>query len=304
MPSHKIIIAVEDQDAARTLSGALSDLTFPPPDALTLFETASGWVIEGYYSDPPDTASLLQQLAAAVPFPVPPIVETSVPDENWVAVSQAALPPVTAGRFTVYGSHDRGSVPRGPNSLLIDAGEAFGTAHHATTQGCLLALDRLTRQRSFDRVLDLGCGSGVLAIAAVHALPNACIEASDNDPQAILVARTNARVNGVAGRIRMRVADGIPRSSTRGGRYDLILANILADPLIRLAPDLARALVPGGVAVLSGLLVRQAAQVIAACRSQGFALITHRRIAGWSTLTLLNSRSAGSSLSGPPTLLA
>src|SRR5690606_32257980 len=202
-----------------------------------------------YYSGRPDCDAIAGQIGGMLPFPVPHIDVVAVPDENWVEVSQSALPPVTAGRFTIHGSHDRGVVPRGPNSLLIDAGEAFGTAHHATTQGCLLALDELTRRRGFQRVLDLGCGSGVLAIAAARALPRAEIEASDNDPQAIAVARANARCNGVAGRIRMRVAEGLPRGRIRDGSYDLILANILADPLVALAPDVARALAPGGVAV-------------------------------------------------------
>ncbi|MCL4766952.1 MAG: 50S ribosomal protein L11 methyltransferase [Hyphomicrobiaceae bacterium] len=304
MTSCKITMAVDGLDAARTLTGALTDLIEPAPDALTLFEAEAGWVVEGYYPDLPDIEELARRLGAVLPFPVPRIVETAVPDENWVAVSQAALPPVTAGRFTVYGSHDRGLVPRGPNTLLIDAGEAFGTAHHATTQGCLIALDRLTRRRRFARVLDLGCGSGVLAIAAARALPRALIEASDNDPQAIAVAGTNARVNGVAGRIRLRIADGLPRGRTRESRYDLILANILADPLVELAPGMARALAAGGVAVLSGLLVRQAAAVAAAYRSHGLVLASHRRQAGWSTLTLVRRRSAGRSPSDPSTLSA
>lgn len=304
MPSYKITIAVDDHDAARTLAGALSDLVLPSPDALTQFESESGWVVEGYYPDRPDLSSLTRQLGAAIPFPVPQIAEAEVPDENWVAISQAALPPVSAGRFIVHGSHDLGMVPRGPNTLLIDAGEAFGTAHHATTQGCLIALDRLARSRSFERVLDLGCGSGVLAIAAARALPHARIDASDNDPQAIAVARTNASLNGVARRIRLRVANGLPRGRTRESSYDLILANILADPLIGLAPDLAWALAPGGTAILSGLLVRQAAQVIAAYRSHGFSIVAHQQHAGWSTLVLLRTSSATSIPSGLPMLSA
>lgn len=301
MPSYKITIAANDQQMARTVSGALLELIAPSPDAVTTFEAAQGWLVEGYYSGPPDRDALTRQLVAMLPFPVPRIEVVVVPDENWVAVSQAALPPVTAGRFTIHGSHDRGVVPRGPNSLLIDAGEAFGTAHHATTQGCLLALDELTRRRGFQRVLDLGCGSGVLAIAAARALPRAEIEASDNDPQAIAVARANARCNGVAGRIRMRVAEGLPRGRIRDGSYDLILANILADPLVALAPDVARALAPGGVAVLSGLLVRQAERVIAAYLARGFAVVDHRRLSGWSTVTLLKDRRAAARPAGPPT---
>ena len=290
MPSYKIAMAASDQDMARSLSGALSDLVEPPPDAVTTFESGDGWIVEAYYAEHPDSERLTKELGALLSFAVPQIEVVEVPDENWVAISQAALPPVTAGRFTVHGSHDRGLVPRGPNTLLIDAGEAFGTAHHATTQGCLIALDRVTRRRQFESVLDLGCGSGVLAIAAARALPGARIEASDNDPVAISVARTNARLNGVAGRIRMWVADGLPRSRVREGSYDLILANILADPLVALAQDVARALKPGGVVILSGLLVRQAEYVIAAYRSHGFSLVDHRRLASWSTLTLIKDR--------------
>ena len=290
MPSYKIAMAASDQDMARTLSGALSDLVEPPPDAVTTFESGDGWIVEAYYAEHPDSERLTKELGALLSFAVPQIEVVEVPDENWVAISQAALPPVSAGRFTIHGSHDRGLVPRGPNTLLIDAGEAFGTAHHATTQGCLIALDRVTRRRQFESVLDLGCGSGVLAIAAARALPGARIEASDNDPVAISVARTNARLNGVAGRIRMWVADGLPRSRVREGNYDLILANILADPLVALAQDVAWAVKPGGVVILSGLLVRQAEYVIAAYRSHGFSLVDHRRLAGWSTLTLIKDR--------------
>jgi len=227
MPSYKISATISDKEAARTLSGALSELVFPPPDAMTMFEAGEDWLVEGYYNEAPDLQGLSHQLGAVLPFPVPPLRLEEVPDENWVAISQAALPPVTAGRFIVHGSHDIGRVPRGPNTLLIDAGEAFGTAHHATTQGCLMALDELSRKRQFERVLDLGCGSGVLAIAASRVLRGAQIDASDNDPVAIAVARSNARRNGAATCIRMRVAEGIPRG-TLPGTYDLILANILA----------------------------------------------------------------------------
>ncbi len=301
MPSYKITIAVDEQEMARTLTGALENLIEPSPDALTQFEAGEGWLIEGYYQERPDLAALTRELGAVLGFSPPAIGIEEVPDENWVAISQAALPPVSAGRFTVHGSHDLGKVPRGPNTLLIDAGEAFGTAHHATTQGCLLALDELTRRRSFDRVLDLGCGSGVLAIAAARALPNARIDASDNDPQAIAVAHTNARLNGEAGRIRLRVAEGLARGRTRAASYDLILANILADPLVALAPDLAHALAQGGIAVLSGLLERQAASVIAAYRSHGFSLLGNRRLAGWATLVLIRGpRAADACPSAPP----
>ena len=294
MRSHKISIAISDSDQARTLTAALSEFVEPTPNAITQFEAGDGWVIEAYYNEPPDRASLHQQLSAFTNFDVPEIAEVEVPDENWVAISQAALPPVSTGRFTVHGSHDRDRVPRGPNTLLIDAGEAFGTAHHATTQGCLLAIDRMSRQRAFSRVLDLGCGSGVLAIAAARALPHAHIEASDNDPLAIAVAKSNAELNSVAGRIRFSVANGMPgRKPLQTRRYDMIVANILADPLIELAQDISEALVPGGILVLSGILNRQAADVLAAYRCRGLSRLNHQRLAGWSILTLVKRSERG-----------
>jgi ribosomal protein L11 methyltransferase len=294
MRSFKISIATEESDHARTLTGALSEFVTPAPDAITQFEAGTGWVIEAYYGEVPDLASLRQQLNSFANFEIPEIVRVDVPDENWVAISQAALPPVSAGRFTIHGSHDRDRVPRGPNTLLIDAGEAFGTAHHATTQGCLLAIDRMTRQHAFSRVLDLGCGSGVLAIATARALPHAHISASDNDPLAIAVARSNAELNSVAGRIHFSVAHGMPgRKPVRRHRYDLIVANILADPLIGLAGDISEALVPGGILVLSGILNRQAADVSAAYRCRGVSLLNHQRLAGWSILTLIKRDGRG-----------
>ena len=218
---------------------------------------------------------------------LPPFVVEDVPDLNWVAISQAALPPVAAGRFVVHGSHDRGRVARGPTTILIDAGEAFGTAHHATTLGCLLAIDRLTRSEAFDTVLDLGCGSGVLAIAIAKALPGADIIATDMDVQSVKVAAENMRVNGVANRIATAVATGVAHPWLRQSPpFGLVVANILAGPLIRLAPALARTVARSGTLLLSGILIPQAPQVIAAYRASGFQLERHDRIVGWSTLTL------------------
>jgi ribosomal protein L11 methyltransferase len=209
-----------------------------------------------------------------------------VPDLNWVAISQAALPPVHAGRFTVHGSHDKGRIPRGPNTILIDAGEAFGTAHHATTLGCLLAIDRLARSRPFANVLDLGCGSGVLAIAAARSMPAARLIATDMDLQSVTVAAENIRINGTARQISVICANGIAHPDVRRrAPFDLLIANILAGPLVKLAPDLARSVTPGATLVLSGILIPQAHEVIASYLAQGFRLDRHDRIAGWSTLT-------------------
>lgn len=294
MTIHKLTCDVADRDVARTLAGALQELVMPAPHALTLFEqpgadgAAATWRIEAYYDEAPDPAALSAELRAVAGVPVPPLAVAPVEELNWVAMSQAALPPVAAGRFTVHGSHDAGRVARGPNAILIDAGEAFGTAHHATTFGCLSAIDRLTRRRRFRKVLDLGCGSGVLAIATARMLPRARIFATDLDVQSIVVAKSNMQLNGVGGRIAALVADGLAAPELRrAGRFDLLIANILAAPLIMMARDLRRAVAPGGMLVLSGLLVHQAAEVIAAYVAAGFQLTEHRRIHGWSTLTLV-----------------
>ena len=279
---------IADKSDAHTLAGALQDLIEPTPDALTLFEHgATAWRIDAYYGDKPDGERLAAQLTAITGLNVAPFAVADVPDENWVAMSQAALPPVYAGRFVIHGSHDRGRVAHGPNSILIDAGEAFGTAHHATTSGCLAAIDRVVRRRVYENVLDLGCGSGVLAIAVARLLPRALILASDLDRPSVAVAAENARLNGVAGRIHVFAAAGLDHPFIRhAGRFDLLIANILAGPLIGLSKVIARAVQPGGTLLLSGLLIPQAAQVIAAYRAAGFRLERHDQVYGWSTLVL------------------
>lgn len=288
MPACKLSLTTPDAAQARALAGALENLLEPPPDAVTQFEEGpAAWRIEAYFSEAPDLDAIRPLLEDAAGVAMPNLQLDEIPDLNWVAISQAALPPVSAGRFTVHGSHDRGRIPQGPNTILVDAGEAFGTAHHATTQGCLKAIDRLTRIATFANVLDLGCGSGVLAIAAARALRGARILATDNDPEAIAVAARNAAENGVRARIAFACASGLTHPWLRhAAPFDLIIANILAGPLCMLAPDVAKAICPGGVIVLSGILNPEAAQVRATYVAHGFALIDHQRIAGWSTLTL------------------
>jgi ribosomal protein L11 methyltransferase len=285
MLRYKIALGVNESAPARTLAAAFSEIVHPAPEAVALFDAGSGWLIEAYYPGPVEAQGLARQLADLLGTTLPAVTVVPVPDANWVALAQAALPPVTAGRFTVHGSHDRHRVARSPYTIEIEAGEAFGTAHHVTTQGCLEALCSLARLTPFRRVLDLGCGSGVLAIAAARSLPRAMVTATDRDRVAVKVASANARLNGVLSRVRFAVADGLSHAR-RGQSYDLVLANILAGPLIALAPAMAKIVAPGGRVVLSGLLIPQAAQVIAAYRCAGFQLLVHRRAAGWSTLTL------------------
>lgn len=291
---YKLVLSTADRDEAYRTASALGELIEPPADAVAIFETPghdngappTGWRVDAYFIEEPDADALAEAIASLTGSARPDLALEAVPDENWVALSQAALPPVTAGRFTVHGSHDRARVARGPWSIEIDAGEAFGTAHHATTLGCLMAIDRAARARPFRDVLDLGCGTGVLAVAAQRCVPGARVLASDIDPVAVRVAAANARANG-ATRIRVIVADGLPRPMpSRARRNDLLIANILARPLVLLAGGIAKAVAPGGVLVLSGLLTSQARSVLGAYLPRGFSVLQHQRIAGWSTLTL------------------
>ena len=221
--------------------------------------------------------------------PPSPLTVETIADENWVVKVQSRLAPVAAGRFLIHGSHDATAplvLTRGRRALLIDAGEAFGTAHHATTRGCLIALDQLLKRGRLARILDIGTGAGTLALAAAAACPGAHIRASDIDPVAITVARANARRNRVGGRVEFIVAAGLDHPRLRGQCADLVFANILAGPLIRLAPAIAARVANGGALVLSGLLSSQAREVGNAYRARG--LVPERRLDldGWATLVL------------------
>lgn len=287
MTFKKFAADFSDRAQAYATGNALQDLLEPPPDAVTVFENGpERWRIEAYFDTAQGERDLASELAPLLPGLLPEFSAEEVPELNWVAISQAALPPVRAGRFTIHGSHDFGRVARGPNTILIDAGEAFGTAHHATTLGCLLAIDRLARSHAFGSVLDLGCGSGVLAIAIAKSLPAARIVAADMDAQSVKVAAENVRLNGVARQIRVTQASSTMHPEIRSrAPFDLLIANILAGPLVRLAPELSQALDRGGTLVLSGILIPQAPEVIASYGAHGFSLRRHDRITGWSTLT-------------------
>ena len=283
----KLRIPVADLDTGRSVSGLLGEVIKPGPLAVTLFEDKPpAFVVGAYYEHEPSTCDIDGALAHLSMRIGRATVET-VPDENWVAISQAALPPIHAGRFIVHGSHDRARVGLRPLAIEIEAGEAFGTGHNATTSGCLEMIDALTRRHRFGRVLDLGCGTAILAIAAARALPHARVAASDNDPVAINIATANTHLNRVAARVRVVVAAGFEHPLLRRPQsFDLVLANILPRPLIALAPAMRRALRPGGIAVLSGLLNHQAHQVRAQYHAAGLRLLSVRRHAGWTVLAL------------------
>lgn len=283
---HRARITIDDTRDARTAAALLEEAVTQVPLAVSLFEVpGGGWTVDAYYENE-ITRSTVADLSG-LPQGDPRITIEDVPEENWVSISQAGLPPVVAGRFLVHGSHDRAIGRHKRNAIEIDAGEAFGTAHHATTLGCLLAIDRITRRGHYGRVLDLGCGSGVLAIAAARVLPQAAVIASDFDPEAIRVARENVRKNGLARRVMLVAAPGLDHPALRRrAPFDLVVANILAEPLIDLAQLLAGVIRPRGTIVLSGILHAQAASVLAAYSAAGFARERFDWLNGWVTLTL------------------
>jgi ribosomal protein L11 methyltransferase len=214
------------------------------------------------------------------------VVSEQIEDADWVAQSLAGLDPVEAGRFLVHGSHDRDKVPADVIGIQVEAALAFGTGHHGTTRGCLLAFEQLLQERRPQRILDLGTGTGVLAIAAAKALRQEIL-ASDIDPVSVGIARENAALNDVGSIVRVVEADGLDDPAIAGDApYDLVFANILAGPLIALAPDIARVVAPGGTVILSGLLAEQEAMVTDAYRAQGLTVVERTPLDAWMTLTL------------------
>jgi len=268
-------------------SDAISVAAFEDPAA----DGADGalWRVELLHQAEPDREALAARIAPLaersglrqIELAVVPVAAT-----DWLARTAESFPAQPIGRFWVHGSHITAPPPKGAVPIQLDAGLAFGSGEHATTQGCLLALDQLAGRRRFRRVLDLGCGSGILAIAAAK-LGAARVVAADNDPLAVAVARENAARNRIGYRIRCLTSEGYrnPLLSTFGP-YDLILANILADPLCALARDCARHLAPGGITVLSGLLDRQAERVLAAHRRHRLRLRDRVTIGIWSSLVM------------------
>jgi ribosomal protein L11 methyltransferase len=290
MPLFKLRFGASGLEPGGAAANLLTELASPRALAVTLFEGGpASFVVEAYYATKPSLEAIAEALSALAGGLGEAVLE-AVPDQNWVALSQASLPPIAAGRFLVHGGHDRARAGARRTAIEIEAGEAFGTGHNATTALCLEAIDRLTRRRGFARVLDLGCGTGVLAIAAARVLPRARVLAVDNDPLAAAIARENARLNGVGRRVRVIGASGFAHPLLRPARaFDLVLANLLPGLLVELVPALRRALRPRGVAVLSGLLDHQACEVAAIYRAAGFRLMARSRRAGWTVLTVVRA---------------
>lgn len=286
MPLFRATTTVPGEATAIALRDALDELpTAPLASEVHDHDDGSGaWDAGGLFDGRPDAAGLA--LLAAM-HRAPDFRVECVDDRDWMAQVRAELTPVAAGRFVVFGRHDRARVPVNRIGLEIEAAQAFGTGHHASTQGCLLALDRLARAGFVARrVADIGGGTGVLAMAAARLWPAQAL-AGDIDAVATATARANAAANGVAGRVACITAAGLrhPRLLA-AAPFDLVFANILAGPLRRMAPQLARAQRPGGVAILSGILARQAPGVLAVYRAWGYRPRGTVAIGEWRTLVL------------------
>jgi ribosomal protein L11 methyltransferase len=239
------------------------------------------WRIDAFPTTEEEQAGLVAVLAR---FAKLRVVTDKLADADWLAMALSGLPPVRAGRFFVYGAHDKGLVPASAVGLGIEAGAAFGTGHHGTTEGCLSAFDQLLKRRRFRRVLDVGCGTGVLAIAAARTGSKIAL-GTDIDAPSVRIANENAKLNHA--RARFVHASGLNDARVRKpAPYDLVFANILAPPLVALSQDIKRALKPGGIAILSGLLRTQERRVFAAYASKGFRMERRLHRDAWATLVL------------------
>jgi ribosomal protein L11 methyltransferase len=249
-------------------------------------EDTGEWVFQATCDSPPDLAAFealaKEILGGDVGFAIDPIDENA----DWVSHSLEGLRPVTAGGFYVYGSHETGALPRGLIPIRIDAAQAFGTGHHETTTGCLEAIERVLKRKKPMRPIDVGTGTGILAIAVAkrRKLP---VIASDIDPLAVRITQENARANGVSHMIVPVDAAGVDHTTIRGNApYDLIIANILAGPLVELSPHIGRIADRGAPIILSGLLNTQAQRIIAAYNRQGMVLKDRIVRKDWTTLIL------------------
>lgn len=290
MTCYAAFTTIADGPSVHALGEALEVLN-PAPTGVGVFmiEDGSGRCeVAGYFVDRPDSIALdlLAAVHGARPFAV-----SKVDNTDWVAQVRRELSPVDAGRFVVFGSHDAESIPSNRIGLRIDAAMAFGTGHHGTTAGCLWEIDRLAREGfAPSQVVDIGTGTGVLAMAVAKVWPYAAVLATDIDQVAVSTAQANIAANSLRGRIVTARAAGLKSDLMRTRiPFDLVMANILARPLKRMADDIARATKPGGFVVLSGILNRQARGVVATFAGHGLHLMRQRRLDDWTTLTLVRA---------------
>jgi ribosomal protein L11 methyltransferase len=287
--THHATCSAGSEASASRIVDTLSEVFDSDEVVVSAFERpgSSEWDVSLYFETPPDEAAIRALVAqVAGEQTAATLVFGTVEAKDWVKASLAGLVPVSAGRFVVHGQHDRERIAPNKLRIEIEAALAFGTGHHGTTRGCLMLLDRVLCQRRPRRVLDLGTGTGVLAIAAAKALHRPIL-ASDIDPRSVLAAKENARHNGVGNDVEAihAIGFGSPRFA-QAGPFDLVLANILANPLRQLAAPIAQHLAPSAFVILSGLLPPHARGVIAAYRAQGLRLVLRYELDGWTSLLM------------------
>ena len=283
-----------DERRARAVADLIVESFEPAEAASAAFESEApwpgggkAWTVEAYFGFEPDEDDIRGLVAVAADADTAASAVFAVTEKSdWVANALAGLAPVRAGRFLVHGAHDRDRVGASDIGVEIEAGLAFGTGHHGTTRGCLLLLDGLLKRRRPRHVLDVGCGAGVLAIAAAKALRRK-VWLGDIDSVAVDVANANARLNGVGVPCKALVSRGVESRTLReGAPYDLVFANILARPLRLLAPSLAAVTSPEGDVIVSGLLLSDAPGVLSSWAAQGFHLAERIDLEGWASLRL------------------
>jgi ribosomal protein L11 methyltransferase len=283
--SWKLTLPCTRAEAEAIDAGA--ELGIEPAPVLVTTETVEDdrehWRLDAYFEHAPTTGDIAA-VRALVGGDGAAVVE-ELGDEDWVTLSQAGLEPLHVGRFVVHTAAFPADAPPGGRAFLIDAGQAFGTGHHETTSGCLAMLDGLAERR-FGAVIDVGTGTGLLAFATKHLWPDAIVTATDIDPVAVRVTAENATLNGVEG-VRLIVADGaLDQTITDAAPYDLVIANILAGPLVSMAPELAAIAAPGATILLAGLLETQRASVVEAFAACGCTLEEADRRGDWTILRL------------------
>jgi ribosomal protein L11 methyltransferase len=289
MPTYNALTHLVGREAAEALAEACEDMT-PEPVGTGVCEIEDGserWEVGAYFTESPD-GIMLALLAAA--HGADPFVVSEMPDVDWVAHVRRELTPVVAGRFYVHGSHNADKIPEGVEPLWIEAAMAFGTGHHNTTKGCLEAVDRLATEGFVPtRIADIGCGTAVLAMGAAR-LWHVTVLASDIDPVAVDTAAANVIANGLDGRVLCMEAAGFDHPTLhQAAPYDLVLANILKQPLIDLAGDMSRYVSQNGKIILSGILTTQADEVVAAYGKTGFTLDRRDDQGDWTTLVMTHA---------------